>query len=113
MFIHLYYALLFSAQYDETALMHATYEGNIPIMKMLLKHGADKDAKDNEGITVLMQACDRRSQLEAAQLLIDEGADIEARVHKGRFVVGRQAGRQAGDSRRSLRTTILRSAFHS
>ena len=75
--------------------MHATYEGNIPIMKMLLKHGADKDAKDNEGITVLMQACDRRSQLEAAQLLIDEGADIEARVHKGRFVVGRQAGRQA------------------
>ena len=58
-----------------TPLMWATAESDIATMKVLLEHGANVNARENHGMTVLMFA----TELSAAQLLIQRGADVNNR----------------------------------
>ena len=43
-------------KYCETALMIASYKGNLEIVKLLIDNGADINAKDNEGWNALIEA---------------------------------------------------------
>jgi len=55
-----------------TALMYALEKGHIDMVKLLIEKGADMNAQDTWGHTVLMCASD----IATARLLIEEGADI-------------------------------------
>ncbi|XP_034946601.1 putative ankyrin repeat protein RF_0381 isoform X2 [Chelonus insularis] len=63
-----------------TPLMMATYDKHIPIIKILLNHQADLNAKDQYGQTCLHFACKSMSgeTITIIMLLLKHGADIEA-----------------------------------
>jgi len=50
--------------------------------KAMIEHGADVNAKDNYGYTVLILAA-RNGHTEIVELLIERGADIEAMNNDG------------------------------
>ena len=51
----------------------------------LLSDGADANAQDDQGFTPLHFAAASRTSVEVAQLLLDAGADINARNHNDGF----------------------------
>ncbi len=55
---------------------------NIPISKVLLEHGADVNAKQQEDFTPLLEAA-HNGQLEMVELLLSYGADIHAKTADG------------------------------
>jgi ankyrin repeat protein len=57
----------------------ATRLGCHGLMQHLLQHGADVDARDGKGRTALIDAANR-GLTEAVQILLDAGADIEAKT---------------------------------
>jgi len=61
---------------------YAAEEGNLQKVKNLLEKGADVNAEDSEGVTVLMNAVFGR-QIEIIEFLIERGADIHAKSSKG------------------------------
>ena len=66
-----------------TVLMTAARTGNVDMVKSLLVHGADVNAKDNpRGQTALMWAVAEKHP-EVARTLIDHGADVHARSTSG------------------------------
>jgi len=56
-------------------LHHAARDGNIPALKVLLEFNPNLNIEDSENRTPLSH-CIERNQPEAAQLLIDAGADV-------------------------------------
>ncbi len=72
----------------DTALMRAAGDGRIEAMNYLLKQGADVQATNNFGVTPLMIAMgiahlDIGLHLDTIQLLLDAGANINARDNEG------------------------------
>lgn len=67
----------------ETALIRATSQGRLKIVKLLLEQGADTEATDARHLTALHRAAQQGHE-EIAQLLIDFGADIGAMDVDGR-----------------------------
>ncbi|MBI3395869.1 MAG: ankyrin repeat domain-containing protein, partial [Spirochaetia bacterium] len=59
----------------ETPLMKAAAFGKIDVIRYLIEHGADVDARDTEGSTPVMYAA-ATGEREALRLLLDHGADI-------------------------------------
>jgi ankyrin repeat protein len=72
-----------------TALMLGTYEGEIEIIKLLVEAGADVNARDNKGKTVLMYAIEGYAGDEAENIkyLIEKGADVFARNAEGKSIL--------------------------
>ncbi len=72
-------------------LMAATHQRNLNAVKALLDAGADVNAKDKEGYTVLMMAVKYSAfgqgkgveQYKIVQLLVDKGADVNAKQKDG------------------------------
>ena len=63
-------------------LIDAAVVGDVAKVKKLIAEGADVNAKDNFGQTVLMwAAC--RGHIEIAKLLIESGADVNAKDSTG------------------------------
>jgi hypothetical protein len=63
---------------DEEATVHsAASEGDVNLLKQLLKDGADQNEKDEEGRTALHFACGY-GELECATELVKAGADVDA-----------------------------------
>lgn len=56
------------------------------IVRLLLEHGADANAKTESGLTPLSGAVDRNS-FDAVQMLLDHGAEIDVRLDNGRTVL--------------------------
>ena len=69
-----------------TALMAASQNGYVEVVKELLNSGADINAKDNDGCTALMLASEN-GHLEVVNELLNRGADIRARDNHGKTVL--------------------------
>ncbi len=61
-----------------TALMWASYEGQLDMVRLLLEKGADINFKGNNGGTALMYAC-VKGDPEIVKLLLENGADVDAK----------------------------------
>ena len=64
-------------EYGLTALLAASWVGNLGTVKLLLKKGADITAKDNEDHTALHLAAES-GHLNVVEFLLEKGADITA-----------------------------------
>ncbi len=71
-----------SDKYGGTALIKAAMLGHTATAALLLKHGADINAKDNRGSTALMWAA-MLGYTETAELLLKNGAGINAKNKYG------------------------------
>ncbi|MFW6348073.1 MAG: ankyrin repeat domain-containing protein, partial [Cyclonatronaceae bacterium] len=60
------------------ALIIAAREGQLPAVKLLLKHGVDINARQPWGQTALMQAA-REGHLDVCTYLVRHGADVAAK----------------------------------
>jgi ankyrin repeat protein/beta-lactamase regulating signal transducer with metallopeptidase domain len=60
----------------------AAKRGHVQVLEALIAHGADLDAKDKEGRTPLMRACEN-SQKGVSELLIAKGADLNVQSNAG------------------------------
>ncbi|KAL8746481.1 MAG: hypothetical protein Q9184_007742 [Pyrenodesmia sp. 2 TL-2023] len=65
---------------NRTPLQEALMRGNVSISKFLLENGASVKSHDDEGWTPLHQAAISRKAVEVIHLLLDKGADIEAKT---------------------------------
>ena len=63
-------------------LHEAARKGNVEIVKMLLKEGADVNARDKYGRTALYVAA-WRGHVEIVKMLLKEGADVNAADNDG------------------------------
>lgn len=82
-----------------TAFLRAAQSGDLPLMKLLLAHGADPKIKTALGVTPLHVASgigwvegityewSQEQTLEAVKLLIDLGADVNAQADTGRVAL--------------------------
>lgn len=66
-----------------TPLLLTSQRGHVEVAQLLLKRGADKEARDYKSRTPLLLAS-QRGHVEVAQLLLKHGADTEARDYKSR-----------------------------
>lgn len=62
----------------EKALISAVKQGNLSMVRLLLQRGADPNTKDEAGIGLATWGL-VNGQPEAARLLLDKGADVDAR----------------------------------
>ncbi|XP_035658155.1 death-associated protein kinase 1-like [Branchiostoma floridae] len=69
-------------QFGGTALHEASGNGNTEIVKLLLQHDADVEARDSYGRTALHVAC-ITGNTEIVKLLLQHDADVEARDNYG------------------------------
>jgi len=68
----------------ETTPLHvAASKKNLSILKLLLKNGADVNAKDKYGNTPLLQTIRYQSGIDMSEALLADGADINASNKKG------------------------------
>jgi hypothetical protein len=67
----------------ETPLHVASRHGNVEIAQLLLEHGANVKAQDDDECTPLLLAS-QCGHVEVALILLDHGADTEARDYMGR-----------------------------
>jgi len=65
---------------DWTVLMVAAFYGHADVIKLLLDHGADVNAKTSKGSTALMAAAEH---VDVVKLLLDHGAEVNAKTSKG------------------------------
>jgi ankyrin repeat protein len=68
---------------DGTPLMHAAAEGELHTMRLLLDHGADPNARNDRNELPLGFACSYE-QWEAAELLVERGADVNGIEEEGK-----------------------------
>jgi hypothetical protein len=67
--------------HDRPALHVALWRGHAACVRMLLQHGADVHAKDDDDVSAMIIACDslkNEASAECMQLLIDAKADVNA-----------------------------------
>jgi ankyrin repeat protein len=68
-----------------TALHYAAFKGNLAMVKSFLEAGAPVNVADDRGLTPLMMAANSKSKNpEVVRLLLDRGADVEAKDEFGR-----------------------------
>lgn len=73
-----------TATVDEQ-LIEAVKLRDLALAKTLLNNGANASAEDKDGWTALLYAIDRGVSVEVVQLLLDSGADVNAKTVDGRM----------------------------
>ncbi|TRM57323.1 ankyrin repeat-containing domain protein, partial [Schizophyllum amplum] len=64
-----------------TPLHRAAEDGHLELARLLVDHGADIEAQEEEGRTPLHLTAEG-GHCEVARFLIDKGADVDSRDHK-------------------------------
>jgi hypothetical protein len=68
-----------------TALHYAAFKGNLSMVRLLLEAGAPVNVADDRGLTPLMMAANSKSKnQDVVCLLLDRGADTQAKDESGR-----------------------------
>ncbi len=65
----------------ETALFGACWTGNLEAAQLLIQAGAEVNIASRYGVTPLMRAAGRGDNLKLVQLLVEHGANIQAKDH--------------------------------
>lgn len=74
-----------NAEYQEVTALHvATGEHMTDIVRVLLEHGADPNLRQAAGASALHIAASTADGMVLAQMLVDRGADVNAKDKKGR-----------------------------
>ena len=68
--------------HGQTAVMWAAWEGHTDVVRTLVEHGADVDARTTTGYTALLFAA-REGDRETTEALLEAGADINAAAWDG------------------------------
>lgn len=63
-----------------TPLHRASYNANVPLLKLLLAHGADPNARTQFGWTPVHSSC-QWTHAECVAVLLQHGADVNARTN--------------------------------
>ena len=87
----------------DTALHHATRNGDIEIVRLLVSCGADVNARSDHGHFPLYCAAGH-GHVETTRYLVENGADLEARLSDGKTVV--EWLRQFADHDRRFRACL-------
>ena len=87
----------------DTALHHATRNGDLEIVKQLVSSGADVNAMADQGHFPLYCAAGH-GHVETTEYLIAEGADLQARLSDGKTVT--EWLKQYADHDRRLKSTL-------
>jgi ankyrin repeat protein len=91
----------------ETPVMLAAQTGNVEVMKLLLAHGGNANAKEpGRGQTALMWAVAERHP-DVAKVLVENGADVKARTLPVKPAGGRGGGLFGGGSNANAFTPLL------
>jgi ankyrin repeat protein len=69
-------------KYGKDAIIYAAKDGNFGVVKLLIKKGADVNAKDKYGGTALMYAA-QNGDKEVVKLLLEKGAKVNAKNENG------------------------------
>jgi len=81
-----------------TLLHGAVVRRDLPLVRMLLAHGADVNDRDNQGDTPLYKtALHFQRNVEIAKLLIEKGANVSARNNEGQVPLHLAARFEMGD----------------
>jgi ankyrin repeat protein len=88
-------------------LIQATVQRDVALVKRLLAKGADVNARDKDGWTVLMRAAPG-GNVELLEVLVAGGADVNAKNHRGWTALIRTVDR--GGSEKALRLLLDRGA---
>jgi ankyrin repeat protein len=68
-----------------TALHYAAFKGNLSMVRLFLEAGAPVNVADDRGLTPLMMAANSRSKNpDVVRMLLDRGADTQAKDESGR-----------------------------
>lgn len=76
--------------WDFSPLADATRQGNLEIMKLLIKAGADVNLQMEEGDTALMDAA-LAGNLDAVKILVEAGADVNLKNCSGEHALSMAA----------------------
>jgi ankyrin repeat protein len=87
-------------------LIDAARQGNVKEVERLLEAGADVNATNERGETVLMRAAEH-GQTEACAFLIAKGADVNAKIEKTRGWAGWTALMRAARNGRTRTCALL------
>ena len=87
----------------DTALHHATRNGDLEIVKQLVSNGADVNAIANQGHFPLYCAAGH-GHVETTRYLVENGADLQARLSDGKTVT--EWLKQYADHDRRLKSTL-------
>ncbi|KAK7177745.1 ankyrin repeat protein [Paraphaeosphaeria sporulosa] len=79
-------------EHGRTALSHATSEGHVDVVRLLLDRGADVNTTDKDNLTALHRAADQ-GHGEVIRWLLDSGADVNAKDPDGLTALRRAASR--------------------
>ncbi|CAD0334670.1 ankyrin repeat domain-containing protein [Xanthomonas hortorum] len=69
----------FKGRYKDNAMVWAAKQEDPIYLKLLLDHGGDPNARNSNGETLLLQAFLTQNQWENVKLLVERGADVNAK----------------------------------
>ena len=87
--------------YRTTALMEASVQGNLAVMRFLIENGADVNLVDKDGWTALMGAT-VEGRLESVKLLLELGAEVDAQNDEGQTALVMATGTERAEIREAL-----------
>ena len=82
----------FKGRYEDNAMVWAAKASDTRYLKILLDHGGDPDTRNSNGETLLLQAFLSGNEWENVKLLVERGADVNAKSQSTPFITEYASG---------------------